>query len=99
MKMQRQSNKASLTRIVTLTVGVCLLSTPLTQAKEIELPECAGIEIPEGVEMPTGIAIPDNFEITCDMVAQYIKYLEEQLMNPESEKPMEGDKWFYDAAI
>jgi len=33
------------------------------------LPECAGIEIPEGVEMPTGIAIPDNFEITCDMVA------------------------------
>lgn len=96
--MQRQNSKASLTRIVALTAGVCLLSTPLIHAKEIDLPECAGVEIPEGVEMPTGIAIPDNFEITCDMVAQYIKYLEEQQMNPESEAAMEGDKWFYDFA-
>ena len=94
--MQRSANRISFTKLIALSIGASLIFNE-AKAKEIDLPECANVEYPEDIEIPTNVNIPDNFEITCDMVEQYIQYLKNSQQASEA-PPMTGDRWFTELA-
>jgi len=81
--------------ILTIATGACLLSGA-AQAKP-KLPKGVilppDVVVPDDFELPEGISIPAGFEISQDMVDQYVKYMDKKNNGASDEKDDE-DLWF-----
>ena len=81
--------------ILTIATGACLLSGAALAKpklpKGVILPP--GVVVPDDFELPEGISIPAGFEISQDMVDQYVKYMDKK-KNGDSDEKDDEDLWF-----
>lgn len=61
-----------------------------------QLPDCPELDVADDISLPEGIEIPDGFEITCEIVSQYLVYLDDN--GGEDNAPLSGDRWFKELA-